>query len=714
MRNTFPAKYPKKNRGQAMVEFVIAFPILIFLLFGIIEFARLTFAWMAVQNAARFGIRYAVTGEYNEIYCVKAGNNLGSDHVNADIFNGDPQDCLVPDDYPGLDSNEKERELIDLARLFSIQDAAVGGGAGLWLEPAVTGNYEQYLDHHDVAYIGQATTKGYIHVTTCSNRGNQFAVDYNNYVIPLCVDNLNSQLMDDAGGPGDRVKVHIEHQHPLFLPLLSNLWPSLNLNAERDGIVEKFRTSRVIGVSGPILSAPTWTQTPTITDTPTITPTPTETPTTTPSLTPTPTETPIPVQCNLINVVNSYVGHWMSGYYVASLTIRNDNPVPIHLLQANQTWQKNHPGRYLWATYFYDTGWDILNDTAPNTTWIPSPSIDMPAGIQGDYYALFMPQYVALEGDQTIDLTFDDGCHKGVTVNLPTSTVTPTPTDTPTPTITPTPDCSRYSLGAFSFRNYAIQRMNISNGDVVDANLVSLELIWDYAESYGTANGFNDLNVDWFGWAGSYFPGHDQGGTRDYSSSTIWNGSVPFNSGTAYRWEIDFDSDWGGGGPLTGVVNADFGVRALFDNGCSLTRNPVPRAISTWTTTPTPTGTPSPSPPPPPTSTPLPTWTPLPSNTPPPSSTPTRTYTPSITPTPSDTPIPSHTSWPTNTPLPPTDTRTPPPSNTPWPSATSPPPPTRTRTPVATNTPTPIPTWTPACPFDDPNWPCQPTWTPGP
>ena len=69
-------KKNKKNRGQSIVEFVIALPILLFILFGIIEFARLTFAWMAVQNSARFGIRYAVTGEFDEIYCVHAGNNL--------------------------------------------------------------------------------------------------------------------------------------------------------------------------------------------------------------------------------------------------------------------------------------------------------------------------------------------------------------------------------------------------------------------------------------------------------------------------------------------------------------------------------------------------------------------------------------------------------------------------------------------------------------
>ena len=573
-----------------MVEFTLALPILLFVIFGLIEFARLTFAWMAVQNSARFSIRYAVTGEYNEIYCVSAGNNLGAAHIDADVFGGDPQDCIVPDDYTGTDSNEKERDLIDLARLFSIQDAAVGGGTGLWLDPGVSGDYEQYLLTNDLTFIGQTTTEGYFHTTTCSNRGNQFAIT-NNHAIPLCMDNLTAILMDDAGGPGDRVKVHVEHQHPFFLPLLRNIWPTVSLSAERDGIVEKFRTSRVIGVSGPILSAPTWTQTPTITETPTITPTPTETPTTTPSITPTPTNTSIPVNCDLINVTNSYVGEWFSGYYIVSVSIRNDNPVPIHFHRSNQTWQKNDPGRYFWAAYFYDSGWSILNDTSPPTIWNPGAPVDLPPGLQGDYFALFMPRYVALEGDQTVDLEFDDGCHKGVTVLMPTSTPTDTPTVTPTPTITPTPDCSKYTLGNFSFINWAIQRLYIKNNDIVDANLISIELTWDNAEQYGAINGYNNLNVDWFKWAGAFMPGHGQGGGRDYSSSTVWSGSLPFNAGGNYRWDIDFDGDWGGGGPLTGVVSSDFGVIAQFDNGCTLTRNAVPRTIPTWTTTPTPTRT---------------------------------------------------------------------------------------------------------------------------
>ena len=62
---------------------------------------------MSIQNAARFSIRFAVTGEFNKAYCVLAGNNLGAGQINPDVFGGDPQDCIIPDDYTGVDGNDK-------------------------------------------------------------------------------------------------------------------------------------------------------------------------------------------------------------------------------------------------------------------------------------------------------------------------------------------------------------------------------------------------------------------------------------------------------------------------------------------------------------------------------------------------------------------------------------------------------------------------------
>jgi len=138
-----------------------------------------------------------------------------------------------------------------------------------------------------------------------------------------------------------------------------------------------------------------------------------------------------------------------------------------------------------------------------------------------------MPQYLGLEGDHSVDLEFDDGCHKGISVIMATSTPSPTPTETATPTVTPTPDCSKYQLTAFSFLNWAQIKAVFKNRDVVDTELTYLELDWSYAEQVYALNGAPNLNVDWFKWKGAYFPGHGQGGANDSSSPTSFSGSLP-------------------------------------------------------------------------------------------------------------------------------------------------------------------------------------------
>ena len=50
----------RRQRGAALVEFVIVAPVLLMLLFAVWEFGRIFDAWMIVTNASREGARYAV------------------------------------------------------------------------------------------------------------------------------------------------------------------------------------------------------------------------------------------------------------------------------------------------------------------------------------------------------------------------------------------------------------------------------------------------------------------------------------------------------------------------------------------------------------------------------------------------------------------------------------------------------------------------------
>ena len=53
----------RARRAQSLVEFALILPVLILLIFGLIDFARVFQAYVTLENAAREAGRYAVTGQ---------------------------------------------------------------------------------------------------------------------------------------------------------------------------------------------------------------------------------------------------------------------------------------------------------------------------------------------------------------------------------------------------------------------------------------------------------------------------------------------------------------------------------------------------------------------------------------------------------------------------------------------------------------------------
>src|SRR5262245_28137514 len=84
-----------RRKGQTLAEFALTLPILLILLFGIIEFGRIFQAWVTLQNSARAAARYASTGIFNE-----ARYPLDDD-PNGEATG--PVPCVVDDDYGGVD-----------------------------------------------------------------------------------------------------------------------------------------------------------------------------------------------------------------------------------------------------------------------------------------------------------------------------------------------------------------------------------------------------------------------------------------------------------------------------------------------------------------------------------------------------------------------------------------------------------------------------------
>lgn len=66
------------QKGQTLVEFSLIVVILLLLAFVIMESGRILFAWNAVQNAARAGARYGITGQINLAYAADPNPRVAS------------------------------------------------------------------------------------------------------------------------------------------------------------------------------------------------------------------------------------------------------------------------------------------------------------------------------------------------------------------------------------------------------------------------------------------------------------------------------------------------------------------------------------------------------------------------------------------------------------------------------------------------------------
>jgi len=609
-----------RSRGQGLAEFALILPIVLFTIFVLIELARVLHAWIAVENGARFGVRYAVTGEFDNDYCTSM--------------------------YGGPCDTQAER---DGARLPSIRDAANSGAVGLLKDPT--------------ASVG---TPGFFKITVCSNKPGliYFPADSNTSTPAAC------QPVEDAGGPGDRVIVTVDFDHPLIAPILSSTWPQLHLTAKREGIVEQFRVARVVGLPATI-AIPTFTAT--VTETATVTTTPTA------SLTPTPTP-----DCSLITVQSAV----LNGDYF-DVVVHNANATDVFLTGAWLDWYKFYPGQNFYGAEFAG----ILYRDGPSSPISPSfadPSTPIPFSADGTetWRASFIGTGGALVGDFTVVLTFDGVCNVTATADEPTptttatatvtetatatttATVTPTATTTLTPTVTATPSCTNISVTSSGFgSNYFYVR--VRNLNTATVYLTQADLNWTdyYPSQYMNYLRFNTTN---------YYTTDDLDPPTNVSS----NRALP--SGANYYWYAYFGNIPGGMG-----MNGTFSATLTFDGICpvSATRSrTAPTATITRTPTVTPTITLTY------TRTPTRTLTSTITRTPTITLTYTRTLTPTITLTYTRTLTRTITLTPTIT-L--TFTRTP--TRTITPTATRTPTVTLTTTPITpTITRTPTITWTPA------------------
>jgi hypothetical protein len=397
------------GRSQGMVEFALALPILLMLLFAIIDFSLLFSAWLLIQNISRQAVRYAVTGEYDVANCT-AG-------------------CATVADQ-------------DQARFQSINDEADSYRAGLLVEDAAT-----------------ISDPGYLLITICSSRdldgdGNaDFVTIFGRMGSGIYSECLDAQ---DAGGPGDEVVVMVDFNHPYITPFLNDVWPMVHLFSAHRGIVEQFRVSRLINLN-PGLNEPTPTASFTYTPSETYTPSPSFTPSTTASLTPTPTATntitPSPTpDCNQFTFTTSAFNLLVNvGKPRAYIAVRNSSLRETYIQSMTFTWDDYDaevPTQIFNRFYFGGALISDTDDSSSPTSWflvgLPAAGHKLAPGATNNLSIDFKNADAAFPGNAHaitfgINLVLGNGCVLTIDPQAaPTHTMTRTPTSTRTITATPT------------------------------------------------------------------------------------------------------------------------------------------------------------------------------------------------------------------------------------------------------------------------------------
>jgi hypothetical protein len=544
---------------------------MLLVLFAIIEIARLLFAWVSIENGARFGVRYAVTGEF------------------------DGAKCSV---FPGaICDSQTER---DSARIPSIRDAAQAGAAAIWHDPA--------------AVDGQ---RGFLKVTVCSNKTGVL------YFPPNPSAGVSAECVpaEDPGGPGNRVSVTLDFDHPIIAPIISSWLPQIRLSARREGIVEQFRVARVIGLPATI-SIPTFT--PTNTATPTLTPTNTTTPVPTDTATPTSTPCKVPpiveIQSPTSGELIDGPGAKLRGYATAydpdnvdPVTCMGVGPDGLGIMQVEFQfyWWDGSGWAWRYTTVDYTQAYCAFGGNAP-CNGHPVNTGNWPNG-RGMEAGLHKMQVRALDDDGV----WSDWKEVTFTLNVP---------DTPTPTATATPSCSGVEFGMFRTFSGARVAQWLTNTSYPGLEVTGVTVNWGPLELASDTYGWGEY-LDWMRLYSTLI----HNGNDGHSTTTADRGlpqNLPVGTNSSYIY-IDFR------GGFEGYLSSDplrfdqshFGFTVQFsDPACNLSRGVTSFTPPTPTFTPTPTGTPTITPTPPPTS----TYTITPTFT----TTPTVTNTPTITPTP--------------------------------------------------------------------------------
>ncbi len=100
------ARLHKDSRGMQLVEFAVLLPILLLLVFGIIDFGRGYFSWLIITNGAREGARAAAVGKPEDVIVDKVSGAVSGLYVTSVATGTCPSSvgalCIAGDNVGGF------------------------------------------------------------------------------------------------------------------------------------------------------------------------------------------------------------------------------------------------------------------------------------------------------------------------------------------------------------------------------------------------------------------------------------------------------------------------------------------------------------------------------------------------------------------------------------------------------------------------------------
>jgi Flp pilus assembly protein TadG len=361
---------PKKNKAQAMVEFALVLPMLLLLLYGILEAGRLLFIYSTIVTATRQAVRYgSATGQgtttvprYQDCAGIRAAAQR-VDFLNAfednDIiiqYDSGPTDPDGPTTFCD-GSTERFEPTTNTQRLLVTID-----GDYLPIVPRIVG----FLERSD------AKTN------------------------PIKSQSARTVLVG--------VSIFVTAPPSTFVANTSTATNTPNVPTPTSTPTNTATNTPLVTDTPSITPSPTLTLTPTLSPTVTLTRTPTFTPTITPTRVPSCTTTPGSIT--------------LPGNNTMTMTISNPNAWPINIQDVFVVWDSNRGHlegndkslNLQSASLGGTTFWTGTND-GPSTTLTPASVLTIPAGSSVTLVFTFHQTYDRSDGSEEININLSTpGC----------------------------------------------------------------------------------------------------------------------------------------------------------------------------------------------------------------------------------------------------------------------------------------------------------------